>query len=397
MQTRKKVLATAGVLLVSTLVLAACGSKSKDSGSSDTAKAKEVDTYNYVYSTDPTTFDYTVSSRTTNSTHYANFVDGLTENDQYGNIIPSLAESWDVSDDGLTYTFHLRKGVKWVDSQGNEKADVKAEDFVTGLKHAADAQSETLYIAATSIVGLADYANDPSSDFAKVGVKAPDDSTVVYTLVQPQSFFLSKTLYGCFYPVNADFLKEKGDSFGTPTADGILYNGPYTLANFTGESVIEYAKNDSYWDAKNVHLKDVKLTFYDGKDNASLYKGFDAGNYSIARVFPTDPSYKDVEAKYGDEIASISNPKDQDRNHLSFGKITSKNAVPFGDEKDDIQYPVIEHSAYINEGSSGSILVNGDLKLVGINLGGTTRRGKFIKAKAMPLDRIVEFINQFNK
>ena len=302
MQTRKKVLATAGVLLVSTLVLAACGSKSKDSGSSDTAKAKEVDTYNYVYSTDPTTFDYTVSSRTTNSTHYANFVDGLTENDQYGNIIPSLAESWDVSDDGLTYTFHLRKGVKWVDSQGNEKADVKAEDFVTGLKHAADAQSETLYIAATSIVGLADYANDPSSDFAKVGVKAPDDSTVVYTLVQPQSFFLSKTLYGCFYPVNADFLKEKGDSFGTPTADGILYNGPYTLANFTGESVIEYAKNDSYWDAKNVHLKDVKLTFYDGKDNASLYKGFDAGNYSIARVFPTDPSYKDVEAKYGNDI-----------------------------------------------------------------------------------------------
>ena len=299
MQTRKKVLFTAGVLLVSALVLTACGGKGKDSGS---GAAKEVDTYNYVYSTDPTTFDYTVSSRTTNSTHYANFVDGLTENDEYGNIIPSLAEKWDVSEDGLTYTFHLRSGVKWVDSQGNEKADVTAQDFVTGLQHAADAKSETLYIAANSIVGLADYANGKTTDFSTVGVKATDDSTVVYTLIEPQTYFLSKTLYGVFYPVNADFLKEKGDEFGAASADSILYCGPYTLANFTAQSVIEYAKNESYWDVDNVHLNDVKLTYYDGKDVSALYKGFDSGNYTIARVFPTDASYKDVEAKYGDDI-----------------------------------------------------------------------------------------------
>ena len=303
MQTRKKVLATAGVLLVSTLVLAACGSKSKDSGSSsDTSKAKLVDTYNYVYSTDPTTFDYTVSSRTTNSTHYANFVDGLTENDQYGQIVPSLAESWDVSDDGLTYTFHIRSGVKWVDSQGNEKGDVTAQDFVTGLQHAVDAKSETLYIAANSVAGLEDYAEGKTTDFSTVGVKATDDSTLVYTLVAPQSYFLSKTLYGIFYPVNADFLKEKGDEFGSPSADSILYCGPFTLANFTAQSVIEYAKNESYWDADNVHLSDVKMTFYDGKDVSALFKGFDSGTYSQARVFPTDASYKDVQAKYGDDI-----------------------------------------------------------------------------------------------
>ncbi|VEU80570.1 S1 family peptidase [Haploplasma axanthum] len=102
----------------------------------------------------------------------------------------------------------------------------------------------------------------------------------------------------------------------------------------------------------------------------------------------------DTEAMFGDDISSISNPKDRDRNYLSFGKITSKIAVPFGDDKDNIQYNVIEHNSYINEGSSGSILINNDLKVVGINLGGTTRRDKFIKAKAMPLDRIIEFINK---
>ena len=86
-----------------------------------------------------------MTSKSSTSDVIANVVDGLLENDKYGNLIPSLAEDWSVSKDGLTYTYKLRKGVKWYTSEGEEYAEVKAQDFVTGLKHAADGKSEDVY------------------------------------------------------------------------------------------------------------------------------------------------------------------------------------------------------------------------------------------------------------
>lgn len=307
MRTRNKVFAAAGVLLVSSLVLTACGSKKDDgktasTGSSAAAEENLQDTYSYVYTTDPNTFDYTVSSRTTNNDHLANFVDGLLDYDKYGNLQPALAESWKVSDDGLTYTYKLREGVQWVDNQGNEVAEVTANDFVTGLKHAADAKSETLYIVANSVKGLSDYVDGKITDFSQVGVKAVDDYTVEYTLNQPETFWNSKTTYGILYPVNEEFLTEKGDDFGQVSADAILYNGPFILSNFTSKSVIEYTKNESYWDKEHVYLDNVKLTFFDSDDVDSFYKGFDEGTYSQARIYPNSPAYADVQAKYGDDI-----------------------------------------------------------------------------------------------
>ena len=138
-------------LLASTFVLAACGSGGTDdsgnaSGDNGGSDAGSSDVYSYVYSTDMDNMDYTVSQRSTNNEHYTNFVDGLFENDEYGNLIPAMAESWEVSDDGLTYTYHIREGVQWVDNEGNDYgAEVTANDWVTGLEHAVDEQSETLY------------------------------------------------------------------------------------------------------------------------------------------------------------------------------------------------------------------------------------------------------------
>ncbi|MCY7168895.1 ABC transporter substrate-binding protein, partial [Streptococcus gordonii] len=84
----------------------------------------------------------------------ANVIDGLLENDQYGNLVPSMAEEWTVSPDGKTYTYKLRKDAKWYTSEGEEYADVTAEDFVTGLKYAADNKSETIYLVQDSVKGL---------------------------------------------------------------------------------------------------------------------------------------------------------------------------------------------------------------------------------------------------
>lgn len=282
-------------------MLGACGSNAK--GSSSSKKSDLVSEYSSVYGTDLETLDYTFSSRKTNSDHYTNFVEGLLENDQYGNLKGDMAKSWEVSDDGLTYTYHLRKGVPWVDSEGNEYgADVTANDFVTGLKHAVDVQSETLYIVADSIKGLSDYIDGKTNDFSTVGVKAVDDYTLQYTLNKPEPFWNSKTTYGILYPINEEFLKSKGKDFGKPTPDSILYNGPFILANNTAKSVIEYTKNESYWDPKNVHLDTVKWTYNDGSDPDGLFKSYENGELSLARVYPNSPGYKDVTKAYPDGV-----------------------------------------------------------------------------------------------
>ena len=293
-----KKLAVLGLTLASVFTLAACGNS--NSGASKT--------YSYVYLTDPDTLDYTNTNRSTTSDVIANLVDGLLENDKYGNLVPSLAEDWTVSKDGLTYTYKLRKGAKWYTSEGEEYAEVKAQDFVTGLKHAADSNSDALPIVQNSIKGLDAYVKGESKDFSTVGVKAIDDYTVQYTLNQPESYWNSKTTMGILFPINEEFLKSSGKDFGTVKPSGILYNGPYFLKSFTSKSSIEYTKNDNYWDKGNVKISDVKLTYFDGSDQEALVRNFKDGTYTQARLYPNSSSYASVQKQYKDNI--VYSPQD---------------------------------------------------------------------------------------
>ena len=278
-------------LVFFTAILAACSSSVSSS-----------QTYSYVYSGDPDSLDYVIANRETTSAVTGNLVDGLLENDKYGNLVPSLAEKWTVSKDGLTYTYTLRKGAKWYTSDGEEYADVKAQDFVTGLKHAADGKSEALYLVQNSIKGLDSYIKGESKDFSTVGVKALDDHTVQYTLNQPESYWNSKTTSGILFPVNADFLASQGSGFGAAKPSSILYNGPYLLKSLTAKSSIEYKKNANYWDKDNVMIENVKLSYYDGSDQESLVRNFTDGAYTLARVFPNSSNYASVKKKYADNI-----------------------------------------------------------------------------------------------
>ena len=290
-----KVLLATSALLLSAGVLAACsGGKSGSSGEQ---------TFSYVYTQDPDTLDYSISNKKSTSEFTGNAIDGLLEVDKYGNLIPSLAKDWTVSKDGLTYTYKLRKGVKWMTSEGEEYGEVKAKDFVTGLKHAADKKSQAIYLVQKSVKGLDDYVSGKTSDFSTVGVKAIDDYTVQYTLSQPESFWNSKTTMGILMPVNEEFLKSKGDDYGQGTSpSSILYCGPYLIKSITSKSSAILEKNPTYWDADNVKISKVKLTYYDGQDSESLIRGFDNGDYTVARVFPNGSNYKSVEKKHKDDI-----------------------------------------------------------------------------------------------
>ena len=290
----KKWLLGAGAVLSAALLLTACGQSEK--------KADAPKTFSYVYAMDPSSLDYSVTSKSSTSDVIANVVDGLLENDKYGNLIPSLAEDWSVSKDGLTYTYKLRKGVKWYTSDGEEYAEVKAKDFVTGLKHAADGKSDGLSLIQDSIKGLAEYVSGESNDFSTVGVKAVDDYTVEYTLNKPESFWNSKVTTATMLPVNEEFLNSKGSDYGAPTPSGILYNGPYFLKSLTSKSVIEYEKNPNYWDKDNVKIDNIKLTFYDGSDQESLIRSFTQGACTTARLFPTSSNFESTKQEYGDKI-----------------------------------------------------------------------------------------------
>ena len=288
-----KVMALAGVTLLASGVLAAC------SGSS----AKGEKTFSYTYETDPDNLNYLTTGKAATSNITSNVIDGLMENDRYGNFVPSMAEDWSVSQDGLTYTYTIRKDVKWYTSEGEEYAAVKAQDFVTGLKYAADNKSEALYLVQDSIKGLDAYVKGKVKDFSEVGIKAIDDQTVQYTLNKPESFWNSKTTMGVLAPVNEEFLTSKGSDFAKATdPSSILYNGPYLLKSLVAKSSVEFEKNPNYWDKDNVHIDKVKLSFWDGQDTNKPAETFKAGGFSTARLFPTSASYPETEKEFKDNI-----------------------------------------------------------------------------------------------
>lgn len=287
----KKRLIGTGLVLATGILLSACGQSNTDTS-----------TYSSTFSANPTTFNYLLDYYADNTAVITNLVDGLLENDSYGNLVPALAEDWSVSSDGLTYTYKLRKDAKWYTADGEEYASVKAQDFVTGIKYAADNKGQAMDLIQNSIKGLNDYVTGVTNDFSTVGVKALDDYTVEYTLTRPEPYWNSKTTNSILFPVNEEFLKSKDKDFGTLTPDSILYNGPYLLKDFTSKSSIEYVRNPHYYDYDKVTIEKVKLAYFDGSDQEMTIRNFESGAYSIAGVYPNSSNYAKTKEKYQDNI-----------------------------------------------------------------------------------------------
>lgn len=250
------------------------------------------DTYNMGYVSDPKTWDALATSRSADSEAIVNTYDGLVEYDNENEIKPALAESWEVSEDGKTYTFHIRQGAKWVDAQGREVADVKADDFVAGMQHMLDAGGGLEYLVENIIVNALEYNKGDVTDFAEVGVKATDDNTVVYTLCQPTSYFITMLGYNVFAPMSRTYFESKGGVFGKDdyktavdagtvkygqTVNDIAYCGPYTVTNHTEGNTIVFKANPTYWNKDNITIKTLTWKFNDGQDPTKAYEDTKAG------------------------------------------------------------------------------------------------------------------------
>ena len=231
--------------------------------------------YRTLYSGEITSLNYLTTATANEFALAANVIDTLVEYDKYGQVQPSLAESWEYDHENLTYTFKLREDATWVKADGTEYAKVTAHDFVTAAKYLLDAAnaSSTANIFYSVIEGAEAYYLGTSTpeegaepypvmDFETVGVKALDDYTLQYKLCEPCPYFLSMVTYVCFMPVNADFLAEKGADFGVATSnENILYNGAYVLSTFEPQQKRVYSKNVANWDAENVLIETIEQTY----------------------------------------------------------------------------------------------------------------------------------------
>lgn len=251
-----------------------------------------VDTHTEGYSSDPRTWDALNTYRTADSRALVNTYDGLLEYDMENEQQPALATGYTVSDDGLKYTFTIREGVVWTDSQGRKVADLTADDFVAAMQHLLDAQGGLESLAAddgVKIVNAQAYIEGEIVDFAEVGVKALDDHTLEYTLEEPCPFFITLLGYNPFAPLCRSYYEAQGGKFGADyngeaedylygkDPDHIAYCGPYTVSNATENNTIVFQANPLYWNAANITIKTITWLFNDGSDTLKAYNDAKAG------------------------------------------------------------------------------------------------------------------------
>ncbi len=240
------------------------------------------DTFSMIANFDITTLDYVYNNKSSNGDYVNNFVEGLLTQDNHGKLVPGMASEWSCNDDASEWYFTIRDDAVWSTSAGEEYDAVTAEDFVTGLKHAVDSKSETLGLVADLIVGLRKYS-EGTGTWEDVGIKA-DGNQLTYTLTGPCGYFDGMTTYTILWPINAEFLESKGSDFGAVEPDSILYNGCYILSSLVPAQEVRFDANPNYYDAKNVFVQHVVVTYSDGKDPAQNFNMFVNGEVTSTTV-----------------------------------------------------------------------------------------------------------------
>jgi len=264
------------------------------------------DTYKTTYSAElnKVKLNYLTNQWTINSYHYCNMVDGMVENDKYGNIVGALALGYKVieNQDGTeTWKIQIRDNAEWVDNKtGKKVAKVVAKDFVDGMKYVLDPAnaSGTVGVVTSVINGSAEYfaalrahqkdKTKPAPDFNSVGIKANGNYEVEYTLYQPTPYFLTCLTYSPYLPVNKEYLDAQGSDFGT-SVDNILVNGAFRITTHEFESKMVYTKNYHYFDRDHVYVDHVNRTYVPGTaTSATTRQWFESGVIDGFTVNATD-------------------------------------------------------------------------------------------------------------
>ena len=273
-------------LALAAAMLAGCGGGGSSSGATSTDGAAsggsasgDASTVTVAIDADLNTMDYEIATDGNSFIMQSLVMSGLTELAADGTPLPELAETWDVSDDGLVYTFHLADA-KW--SNGDP---VTASDFVYAWQRLdnPDTASEYAFILDTVHIANAAAVNAGEADPSELGVKAVDDKTLEVTLTLPCDFFLSLLAFPSFFPLNQKFYEAQGDQFAL-SPDNLLYCGPYTMTGYQQGSEYTFEKNPDYFKADQMTDYVDKIVFRYLQDTQSAMLDYQSGNLDVVKL-----------------------------------------------------------------------------------------------------------------
>ncbi len=284
--------------VLSIIMLAGCSSgtasataSSTSSGSASAASASDNSgTVTIAMDADLNTMDYEVATDGGSFTLQEMCMAGLVQIDENGQPQPDLAESWEISEDGMTYTFHLREGLTWSDG-----TPLTAADFVFGWQRLVDPDLASEYNFLETTIGVVNASEviNGEVDKSELGVEAPDDTTFVVHLSQPCGFMMSLMGFPLLFPLNEAFYESEGDSYAQSIND-LLYCGPYTMTEWQTGNQYTFTKNPDYWDADHTQVETVVFKFL--QDSQSAMLEYQSGNIDVVQL-----SSEQVDAYKGTE------------------------------------------------------------------------------------------------
>ena len=276
---KKKCLALLLTAAMTVTALSGCGNSSSTGETTEASNSNGVGSngeeasgeavYKVLYSGEISTLNYLITSNANEQSIGANVIDTLVEYNSDGEIQPSLATDWSYDEESLTWTFHIREGQKWVDNNGNEVADLTAQDFVDAMKYVLTPENGSstssglfglIANAEEYYNGLAGEEGYAPIDFEEVGVKAVDANTLQYTLAGECPYFLSTLTYMYFMPAYGPQLEEQGSNFAT-SADTMYYCGAFYISSYEPQVQMVMSKNQSNWDAEHVYIDKIQKTY----------------------------------------------------------------------------------------------------------------------------------------
>lgn len=275
---KTRLIPIAATALTLSLVLSACSFSGTAEKPDATAQSK---TLHVAYNGDIADLNPLTSSETTAISVLGNVMEGLYRLGEDQKPQPAMAESYKVSDDGLTYTFKLRDGITWSNGE-----PVTSEDFKDAwlMNMNAKTAGTYSYILTDYILNGEKYLAG-TVDASKVGIQTPDNKTLVVELSKPTTYFLSLTAFMKYVPINKAFYDSVGTKFGSSPAT-LLYNGPYTMTDYKPAGGVILEKNKDYWDAQSVHTDTVDIKVIKEATTAlTLYK---AGKLDRAELSAED-------------------------------------------------------------------------------------------------------------
>lgn len=264
----KKYAKTLMILICSVVTLVACSGNDETSGKVlKVAKDVELASMDQHIATDGLSFEVIAAT-----------IEGLYTLDAAGTAIPAIAEGYDLSEDGLTYTFHLRENAQW-----DNGTPVTAHDFVYAWRRLVNPATASEYAFIVDVAGVKNAAaiNAGELPLEELGVKAVDDYTLEVSLELPVPFFLQLMAFPSFFPLNEAFVTEKGSDYAQ-SPEGLLANGPYKMTEWTQGHSFKVAKNDAYYDKDNVNLDGIEYKIMKDAQTAALE--FESGNLDIVRL-----------------------------------------------------------------------------------------------------------------